>query len=139
MPSPKNDDAPSPCQDRGAGNVIPFRQCSQGYTCKSPSATIASARRVRLFLGPRGPANARAWQDRFGPNSAIALPDHVDPCGVDWPVGVLVKVVQDGPQPLERLSRLAQAMRRSGVVYAALPHAPDWPNLWPAVSHGSGL
>lgn len=61
----------------------------------------------------------------------MALPDGRDPVDVAWPVGALVKVVQGEPEPFARLSALARAMRQAGVFYAALPHEPDWPNLWP--------
>jgi hypothetical protein len=91
---------------------------------------------VRLFLGASATSKAAAWAALHGQGSALALPDGFDPVDVEWPVGALVKVVEDQPQPFARLSALALAMKRAGVFYAALPHQPEWPNLWPAMGEG---
>lgn len=136
MHSPKNDDAPNPCQDRGAGNVIPFRLYPKDTTRKPTPTTMTAPQRVRLFLGNDATIKATEWASMHGRGSAIALPDGRDPVDMEWPVGALIKVVEERPEPLGRLSALALAMRQAGVAYAALPHQPDWPNLWPACGPG---
>lgn len=136
MPSPEHDGTPILAGTRGAVNVIQLRSHPKHITRKSSYKAIAAPRRVRLFLGNNAAIKAIEWAATHGHGSALALPDGHDPVDVEWPVGALVKVVVEQPEPLGRLSALALAMRRAGVAYAALPHQPDWPNLWPACLFG---
>ena len=97
------------------------------------------APRVRLFLGPRAVDLAIRWCEVHGAGTAWVLVDGVDPCSIPWPAGALVKVVQSDarPEPLSRLSELANALRHAGVAYAAIDHQEGWPNLWPKDATGS--
>jgi hypothetical protein len=131
MPSPQYNDASVLAGTRGAGNVLPFHPYAKHSTRKSGHKPIAPRRRVRLFLGNNAEIKAIEWASTHGEGSAIALPDGRDPVDVEWPVGALIKVVEDRPEPVARLSALAVAMRQGGVFYAAIPHQPEWPNLWP--------
>lgn len=131
MPSPEHGDAPILAGTRGAGNVIQLRSHPKHSTRKYSHKAIAAPRRVRLFLGNNAAIKAIEWAAAHGHGSAMALPDGRDPVDVEWPVGALIKVLEERPEPLGRLSALALAMRQAGVAYAALPHQLDWPNLWP--------
>ena len=139
MSAPRHDDAASPCQDCGAGSVvIPLHSYRKHSTRRAPAPMQAPKRRVRVFLGSNAHAKAAAWATVHGHDTALVLADDCDPVDVQWPAGALVKVVADHPEPFARLSALARAMRRAGVFYAALPHEPEWPNLWPACWPGDG-
>lgn len=137
MPSPRNDDAPVLAGTWGAGSVVvTLHSYKKNTTRKSPQRPAVKRRRVRLFLGATAPTKAAAWSALHGPDAALALLDDGDPVDVAWPIGALVQVVQEEPEPFARLSALAYAMRQAGVFYAAIPHHPEWPNLWPAMGEG---
>jgi hypothetical protein len=92
---------------------------------------------VRLFVGPKAITRARAWNERHGLGSALAMPDGVDPAIVPWPpVALLVVVPENGRLPFPVAAGVATALRKRGVGYASIPHRPEWPNLWPARSPG---
>jgi hypothetical protein len=87
---------------------------------------------VRLFVGNDAITRARNWAERHGQGSALAMPDGLDPKIVPWPpVRVLAVVPCEYPLPYHLAAGVAAALRRDGVGYAAIPHQPDWPNLWP--------
>jgi hypothetical protein len=132
--NPTHDDAPILAGTRGAGNVLQLRSYPKHNIRRSSLQAIVAPRRVRLFLGNNAVVKAIEWTALHGQGTAIALPEGRDPVDVEWPMGALVKVVAEQPESQLRLSALAFAMRRAGVVYAALPHLPDWPNLWLAAA-----
>lgn len=92
----------------------------------------AVALHVRLFLGPCAVDLAIRWCEVHGEGTAWALSDDADPRSIPWPAGTLVKVIHDDGHPrlLERLVDVSQALRESGVAYAAFDHQQGWPNLW---------
>jgi hypothetical protein len=98
------------------------------------------ARSVRLFVGEHGVARANEWRRIHGPGTAMALGQHTDPAVVTWPPVPLLAVVWagQGGMPRRLVARLARALKRAGVGFAALPHRVDQPNAWLAADVGGG-
>src|SRR5690606_5237997 len=114
------DDARSPCQDPGVGNVIQLRSYPKHSTRTATNKPATRPRRVRVFLGANGPSRAAEWTAMHGRGAASALLDEQDPAYVPWTKGACVKVVLEQIEPVSKLSVLAVAMRNESVFYASI-------------------
>ena len=87
---------------------------------------------LRENLGADAWERAERRRIQFGPGSALVLQDETAPDALRWPrLDVLVIAWPDTtPAAYSRKLKLAQALIRDGVRFAAIEHAPEWLNVW---------
>ena len=114
-----------------AATISPRRNAP--YACEV-TAELAKGRspNVYLFVGADAWERAVSRRIQHGPGSALVLLDDNAPDTLRWPrLDTLVVVWPDNtPAAYARKLKLAQALIRDGVRFAAIEHAPDWLNVW---------
>lgn len=114
-----------------AATIHPRRNAP--YACEV-TAELTKGRNpnVYLFVGADAWERAERRRIQYGPGSALALQDETDPSALRWPrLDTLVVAWPDTtPAAYSRKLKLAQALIRDGVRFAAIEHAPEWLNVW---------
>jgi len=92
---------------------------------------------VYVFAGPECWDRANQRRIHRGLGTALVLPDDCSPEQLIWPAveAVIVAWPIHGDCDRTRKLRLAQALIRDGVRFAAIEHAPQWIRAWREGAH----
>jgi hypothetical protein len=111
-----------------------IRACRNAPYAREVTAELAKGRNpnVYLFVGADAWERAERRRIQHGPGSALVLLDETAPDELRWPrLDTLVVAWPDKtPAAYAGKLKLAQALIRDGVRFAAIEHAPEWLNVW---------